>query len=226
VLCVDEKSQIQALDRTQPLLPMEIGQPERRTHDYVRHGTTSLFAALDVASGEMPGQCHRRHRAREFRLFLEAIEAHVPPELDVNLILDNYGTHQTAAIRRWLLRHSRFHIHFTPTGTSWIHQVERWFALPTARQLRRGTHRSTRELEKAIRHDLTVYNEDPKPFVWTKTTDQMLASLARFASVSQEQDTSWNLLRRPPASGCRAGVAPTRRGAARRLRDRSRRREC
>ena len=141
VLCVDEKSQIQALDRTQPLLPMEIGQPERRTHDYVRHGTTSLFAALDVASGEVLGQCHRRHRAREFRLFLEAIEAHVPPEFEVHLILDNYGTHKTAAIRRWLLRHSRFRLHFTPTGTSWINQVERWFALLTERQIRRGTHR-------------------------------------------------------------------------------------
>ena len=182
VLCVDEKSQIQALDRTQPLLPMDIGQPERRTHDYVRHGTTSLFAALDVASGEVLGQCHQRHRAREFRLFLEAIEAHVPPELDVHLILDNYGTHKTAAIRRWLLRHPRFHLHFTPTGTSWINQVERWFALLTEKQIRRGTHRSTRELERAIRHYLAVYNEDPKPFAWTKTADQILQSLARLCT--------------------------------------------
>ena len=182
VLCVDEKSQIQALDRTQPLLPMAIGQPERRTHDYVRHGTTSLFAALDVVTGEVLGECHRRHRATEFRQFLETIHGHVPPELDVHLILDNYGTHKTAAIRRWLLRHPRFHLHFTPTGASRINQVERWFATLTEKQLRRGTYRSTRELEKAIRHYLAVYNEDPRPFVWTKTADQILASLARLCN--------------------------------------------
>ncbi len=184
VLCVDEKSQIQALDRTQPLLPMAIGQPERRTHDYVRHGTTSLFAALDVATGEVIGECHRRHRATEFRSFLETIDAHVPADLDLHLILDNYGTHKTQAIRRWLYRHPRFHLHFTPTGSSWINQVERWFADLTRKQLRRGTHRSTIALEKAIRDYLKNYNESPRPFVWTKTADQILASLVRFCNLT------------------------------------------
>ncbi|MGH2610976.1 MAG: IS630 family transposase [Tepidiformaceae bacterium] len=180
VLCVDEKSQIQALDRTQPLLPMAIGQPERRTHDYVRHGTTSLFAALDVASGEVIGECHRRHRAAEFRRFLDTIDTQAPAGLAVHLILDNYGTHKTQATRRWLLRHPRFHLHFTPTGASWINQVERWFAELTRKQIRRGTHRSTLALEKAIRDYLKTYNERPRPFVWTKTADQILASLVRF----------------------------------------------
>jgi transposase len=180
VLCVDEKSQIQALDRTQPLLPMAIGQPERRTHDYVRHGTTSLFAALDVASGEVIGECHRRHRSAEFRRFLDTIDTQVPADLALHLILDNYGTHKTQAIQRWLLRHPRFHLHFTPTGASWINQVERWFADLTRKQIRRGTHRSTLALEKAIREYLKTYNENPRPFVWTKTADQILASLVRF----------------------------------------------
>jgi transposase len=180
VLCADEKSQIQALDRTQPLLPMAIGRPERRTHDYVRHGTTSLFAALDVASGKVIGECHRRHRAGEFRRFLETIDGHVPADLEVHLILDNYGTHKTQAIRRWVLRHPRFHLHFTPTGASWINQVERWFADLTRKQLRRGTHRSTLALERAIRDYLKTYNTNPRPFVWTKTADQILASLVRF----------------------------------------------
>jgi transposase len=180
VLCVDEKSQIQALDRTQPLLPMRLGQPERRTHDYVRHGTTSLFAALDVASGEVIGRCHRRHRAIEFRKFLNAIASQVPEDLDVHLIVDNYATHKTPAIRRWFAKHPRFHVHFTPTGASWINLVERWFAILTAKQIRRGSFRSTRELERTIQHYLEVYNEDPKPFVWTKTADQILESLARF----------------------------------------------
>lgn len=180
VLCVDEKAQIQALDRTQPLLPMRPGQPERRTHDYVRHGTTSLFAALDVATGKVIGQCQRRHRAVEFRKFLDTIEANVPAALSVHLIVDNYGTHKTELIKRWLAKRPRFHVHFTPTSASWINLVERWFATLTAKQIRRGTHRSTRELERAIRHYLTVYNEDPKPFVWTKTADQIFESLARF----------------------------------------------
>ena len=180
VLCVDEKSQIQALDRSQPLLPMQLGQPERRTHDYVRHGTTSLFAALDVASGTVIGECHRRHRAKEFRAFLDTIEANVPPDLDVHLILDNYGTHKAPTIQRWLLKRPRYHLHFTPTGSSWLNQVERWFALLTQKQIRRSSHRSTRELEAAIKRYLAVYNEDPKPFVWTKTADQIFASLARF----------------------------------------------
>ena len=180
VLCVDEKTQIQALDRTQPLLPIQLGQPERRTHDYVRHGTTSLFAALNVASGKVIGECHRRHRAKEFRSFLDTIDANVPSHLDVHLILDNYGTHKAPTIHRWLLQHPRYHLHFTPTGSSWLNQVERWFALLTQRQLRRSTHRSTRELETAIKSYLKVCNENPKPFVWTKTAEQIFASLARY----------------------------------------------
>jgi transposase len=180
VLCVDEKSQIQALDRTAPILPLAIGLPERRTHDYRRHGTTSLFAALDVATGKVIGECHRRHRSREFQRFLDTIEADVPGDLDVHLILDNYGTHKTPSIRRWLARHPRFHVHFTPTSGSWLNLVERWFALLTEKQIRRGTHRSTRALESAIREYLVITNEMPKPFVWTKTADEILASVARF----------------------------------------------
>ena len=182
VLCVDEKSQIQALDRTQPLLPMRTGQPERRTHDYVRHGTTSLFAALDVATGKIIGECHRRHRAIEFKKFLNTIDAQVPSRLDVHLIMDNYATHKTPAIRRWLAKRPRFHVHFTPTSASWINLVERWFATLTAKQLRRGTHRSTIALETAIQHYISVGNDDPKPFVWTKTADQILESIKRFCS--------------------------------------------
>src|SRR6058998_589745 len=180
VLCGDEKSQIQALDRTQPLLPMRPGQVERRTHDYVRHGTTSLFAALDVKSGKVIGEFHHRHRAAEFRGFLDTIEAAVPPSLDVHVILDNYGTHKTPLIHRWLVRHPRYHVHFTPTGASWINLVERWFATLTDKQLRRGVHRSTRELETAIGRYIEVTNERPRPFVWTKTADEILASVARF----------------------------------------------
>lgn len=180
VLCADEKSQVQALDRTQPLLPMRPGQVERRTHDYVRHGTTSLFAALDFKSGKIIGRCHRRHRALEFRKFLDTIDAAVPFRLDVHLILDNYSTHKTPMIQRWLVRHPRFHLHFTPTGASWINLVERWFALLTEKQIRRGVHRSTSELEAAIMEYIRVTNKNPKPFVWTKTADEILASLARF----------------------------------------------
>lgn len=180
VLCVDEKSQIQALNRTQPLLPMRPGQLERRTHDYVRNGTTSLFAALDMATGKVIGEFHHRHRAIEFRKFLDLIEARVPDDLDVHLILDNYGTHKTAQIRRWLAKRPHFHVHFTPTGASWINLVERWFAMLTQKQIRRGSHRSTYELESAIRSYLNLYNENPRPFVWTKTADEILASVARF----------------------------------------------
>ncbi len=180
VLCVDEKAQIQALDRTQPLLPMRPGLPERRTHDYERHGTTTLFAALDVKTGRVLGKCHRRHRAVEFRKFLERIDAAVPEELDVHLILDNYGTHKTPAIRRWFAKRPRYHLHFTPTSASWLNLVERWFAGLTEKKVRRGTHRSTRELETAIEEYLAVSNEHPKPFVWTKTADQILAKLARY----------------------------------------------
>ena len=180
VLCVDEKAQIQALDRTQPILPLAPGVAERRTHDYRRHGITSLFAAFNVATGEVIGETHRRHRSTEFKSFLERIDKEVPAELDVHLILDNYGTHKTPLIKSWLVRHPRFHVHYTPTYSSWINQVERWFSTLTEKQLRRGTHRSTRALEDAIRLYLAVYNQNPKPFVWVKTADQILDSIRRF----------------------------------------------
>jgi transposase len=180
VLCVDEKSQIQALDRTAPLLPMRPGQAERRTHDYKRHGTTSLFAALDARTGKIIGQNQQRHRSTEFRNFLDTIEKNVPEELDVHLILDNYGTHKTKLIRDWLARRPRFHVHFTPTSASWLNLVERWFALLTERQLRRGIHRSTKELKAAIDDFIQHHNRDPKPFIWHKTADQILDSVARF----------------------------------------------
>lgn len=180
VLCVDEKSQIQALDRTQPLLPMMPGVPERRTHDYVRHGTTTLFAALDVATGQVIGQLHRRHRAKEFLKFLAVLDERVPADAEVHVVMDNYGTHKTPAVRRWFARHPRFHPHFTPTSASWINQVERWFADITNKQIRRGTHRSTRELEQAIREYMATYNKNPKPFVWTKSADEILDSIRRF----------------------------------------------
>jgi transposase len=186
VLCVDEKSQIQALDRTQPLLPMRPGQIERRTHDYERHGTTSLFAALDVKTGKVIGECHRRHRATEFRQFLDTIEAATPAALDLHLILDNYGTHKTPLIHRWLAKRPRFHLHFTPTSASWINLVERWFATLTEKQIRRSTHRSTRELEQAIRAYVQHNNDLPKPFVWTKTADEIFASVARFCQRTLE----------------------------------------
>jgi transposase len=180
VLCVDEKSQIQALDRTAPILPMTLGLPERRTHDYRRHGTTSLFAALDVATGRVIGECHRRHRSHECLRFLETIETQVTADLEVHLILDNSSTHKTPRVRRWLARHPRYHVHFTPTSASWLNLVERWFALLSQRQIKRGAHRSVRALEAAIRDYLVVTNEAPKPFVWTKTADEILASVARF----------------------------------------------
>ena len=180
VLCVDEKSQIQALDRTAPLLPMRPGQVERRSHDYVRHGTTSLFAALNTRTGHIIGQTQQRHRSEEFRKFLDTIEANVSAGLHVHLILDNYGTHETAKIRRWLAKRPRFHLHFTPTSASWLNLVERWFAALTEKQLRRGVHRSTKELEAAIAAFIKNHNKNPKPFVWHKTADQILDSIARF----------------------------------------------
>lgn len=180
VLCVDEKSQIQALDRTQPLLPLAPGIPEWRTHDYERHGTTTLFAALNIATGQVIGELHRRHRSTEFLQFLRTIEANVPPESDVHLVMDNYGTHKTKSIKAWLARHPRFHAHFTPTSASWLNQVERWFATLTQRYLRRSTHRSTQQLEQAIREYLRINNANPKPFVWCKSADDILASIERF----------------------------------------------
>src|SRR3989441_4673484 len=181
VLCVDEKSQIQALDRTQPLLPLQPGQAERGTHDYKRNGTTSLFAALDLKTSRVIGQLRRRHRSSEFRQFLDVIEANVPTGLEAHIIVDNYGTHKTAIIRKWFAKRPRFHVHFTPTYGSWINLVERWFAEITNKRIRRGVFRSVKELEAAIREYIEVHNENPKPFVWTKTADQILASIARFA---------------------------------------------
>jgi transposase len=180
VLCTDEKSQIQALDRSQPVLPMMPGMPERRTHDYVRHGITTLFAAFDTATGEVISSVHRRHRAVEFKKFLAKIDKEVPGHLDVHLICDNYGTHKTPAIKAWLERHPRFHMHFTPTGSSWLNQVERWFAFLADRMIRRGAHKSVQALEADIRAWVARWNNDPKPFIWTKTAEQILQSLARF----------------------------------------------
>jgi transposase len=181
VLCVDEKSQIQALDRTQPLLPLQPGQVERGTHDYKRNGTTSLFAALELKTNQVIGQLHRRHRSLEFRKFLDTIESRVPTGLDVHLIVDNYATHKTAIIRKWFAKRPRFHVHFTPTYGSWINLVERWFAELTNKRIRRGVFRSVKELETAIREYIEIHNEDPAPFVWTRTADQILVSIARYA---------------------------------------------
>jgi len=177
VLCVDEKSGIQALDRSAPVLPMMPGMPERRTHDYVRSGTTTLFAALDVASGQVIGSLHRRHRALEFRKFLTKIDTEVPDELDVHLVCDNLSTHKTPAIMRWLDAHPRFHLHFTPTSSSWLNQVERWFGLLTDKQLRRRAHKSLPALEKDIRTWVITWNENPRPFVWLKTADEIFERL-------------------------------------------------
>jgi transposase len=180
VVCVDEKSQIQALDRTAPTLPMLPGTPERATHDYKRNGTSSLFAALELTTGKVIGRLHSRHRAIEFKKFLQTIDQEVPAELDVHLILDNYSTHKTPAIRRWLAAHPRFVLHFTPTGASWLNLVERWFAELTARKLRRGVHRSVRDLNKDIRAWIDQWNQNPKPYVWTKTAEQILETLAAY----------------------------------------------
>ena len=179
VLCVDEKSQVQALARSQPAFPMMPGMPERRTHDYVRHGTTSLFAAFNTADGTVISSVHRRHRTIEFKKFLAKIDAEVPAHLDVHLVCDNYGTHKSPAIKTWLAAHPRFHMHHTPTYSSWINQVERWFAYLTDQLLRRGDHRSVQALEKDIRAWVEAWNTNPKPFIWTKTAEQILESLGR-----------------------------------------------
>jgi len=171
VLCVDEKSQVQALSRSQPAFPMMPYMPEKRTHDYVRHGTTSLFAAFDIASGEVITSIHRRHRSVEFKKFLNKIDAEVPAELDVHLICDNYGTHKTEAIKAWLAARPRFHMHYIPTYTSWLNQVERLFGLITQDLLRRGDHRSVKDLEKDLLAWVAARNENPKPFTWTKTAE-------------------------------------------------------
>src|SRR3954469_17134535 len=180
VLCVDEKSQIQALDRTAPILPMLPGVPERATHDYKRSGTSSLYAALDLATGKVIGRLHSRHRAIEFKQFLQTLDREVPAELDVHVVLDNSSTHKTPAIQKWLAAHPRFVLHFTPTSSSWLNLVERWFAELTSKKLRRGAHRSVRALNTDIRAWIDTWNADPKPFVWTKTADQILDSIARY----------------------------------------------
>ncbi len=182
VLCVDEKSQVQALDRSQPVLPMMPGMPQRRTHNYVRHGVTSLFAALDITTGQVIGSLHRRHRSVEFRRFLAKLDKEVPGDLDVHLVCDNYATHKTPAIQRWLATHPRFYLHFVPTSSSWLNQVERWFAELTTELLRRGVHTSVQALEADIRGWIQTWNTDPKPFVWTKTADEILASLAAYCT--------------------------------------------
>jgi len=180
VLCVDEKSQIQALDRSQPVLPMRPGQVERQTHDYKRHGTTSLFAALNTATGDVIGKCYKRHRATEFKKFLIEIERRVPDDMDIHLIMDNYATHKTRSIRNWLAKRPHWHVHFTPTGASWLNMVERFFAEITMRQIKRGVHRSERELTKAILSYIEIRNEDPKPFTWVRTADEILDAVKRF----------------------------------------------
>lgn len=186
VLSVDEKSQIQALDREQPVLPMMPGIPERRTHSYVRHGTTSLFAALDIASGFVIGKCYKRHRATEFLDFLKQIDRAAPDGLDVHIVMDNYATHKTAKVRAWLARRPHYHVHFTPTSASWINQVERWFAELTRKQLQRGVHRSIGQLEADILTFIERHNENPKPYRWTKSADEILASVKRFCQKTDQ----------------------------------------
>ncbi|MDE0104640.1 MAG: IS630 family transposase [Bryobacterales bacterium] len=188
VLCVDEKSQIQALDRTQPMLPLRPGLPRQQTHDYRRNGTTSLFAALNTATGEVIGRCCRKHRSIEFKKFLAYLDQQIPEGLAVHLVLDNYSTHKTELVHNWLVRHPRFQLHFTPTSASWINQVERWFAEITRARIRNGTFHSTLALEQAIKEYLEVYNEDPKPFVWTKTADQIFESLKTYCSQTSETE--------------------------------------
>ncbi len=183
VLCVDEKSQIQALQRTQPMLPMGLGYVEGVTHDYVRHGTTALFAALDVASGEVLAQCKRRHRHQEFLAFLRHIDRNVPETLDVHLVVDNYATHKHAKVKAWLARRPRYHLHYTPTYASWLNQVERWFGIITQRAIRRGTFSSVKQLTGKIDRFVNDYNTKTRPFVWTATADSILAKVERLSKV-------------------------------------------
>jgi transposase len=182
VLCVDEKSQIQALDRTQPGLPLSFGKPATHTHDYKRHGTTSLFAALDVATGKVIGRLKRRHRSAEFLQFLNAIDREIEPHVDVHIIMDNYGTHKTEAVRSWFAKRPRYYVHFTPTSASWLNLVERFFAIISERHIKRSAHVSVRDLEQSIDNYLTIYNQDPKPFTWTKSADQILGSITRLTA--------------------------------------------
>jgi transposase len=182
VLCVDEKTQIQALNRTQPVFPMLPGTPARASHDYVRHGTSTLYAALDMATGKVIGSLHARHRAQEFLTFLKKIDGEVPADLDCHLVLDNASTHKTPAVKRWLTAHPRFVLHFTPTSSSWLNLVERWFAELTNKKLRRGTHTSVRQLNKDIRAWIDTWNDNPRPYVWVKTAEQILASIGNYCT--------------------------------------------
>jgi transposase len=201
VLCADEKSQIQALDRSQPVLPMMPGMPERRSHDYVRNGITTLFAAFNVADGSVISELHRRHRAAEFKKFLATIDKTVPEGLDIHVICDNYGTHKTPAVKAWLAKHPRIHLHFTPTGSSWLNQVERWFAYLTDQKIRRGVHKSVQALEHDIREWVKAWNDDPKPFVWKKTAEEILDSLARYLQRVTGQNARKQLIERTSEAG-------------------------
>jgi transposase len=209
VLCVDEKSQIQALDRTAPILPMLPGTPERATHDYKRAGTSSLYAALDLTTGKVFGTLHSRHRAIEFKQFLQSIDREVPAGLDVHLVLDNSSTHKTPAIQRWLAAHPRFVLHFTPTSASWLNLVERWFGELTGKLLKRGAHRSVRALKTDIRAWIKTWNDEPRPYVWTKTADHILGSLARYCeriNDSRLGPRTTGLRRCSDSAGFRAGL--------------------
>src|SRR6266704_122583 len=201
VLCADEKSQIQALDRSQPVLPMMPGMPERRSHDYVRNGITTLFAAFNIADGTVISELHRNHRAAEFKKFLTTIDKTVPEGLDIHVVCDNYGTHKTPAIKAWLARHPRIHLHFTPTGSSWINQVERWFGFLTDQLIRRGVHKSVQSLEHDIREWVSTWNEDPKPFVWKKTAEEIRDSLARYLQRVTGQGARNQLMQRTSEAG-------------------------
>ena len=183
VLCVDEKSQCQALERTQPVLPMGLGYVEGVTHDYVRHGTTTLFAALNIATGKVIGKCQHRHRHQEFLGFLKQIDRNVPANLDLHLVMDNYASHKHPKVRTWLAQHPRFHVHFTPTYASWLNQVERWFALITQRAIRRGSFRSTKQLVARIDQFVQNYNHNCQPFIWTATADSILAKIERLCNI-------------------------------------------
>ena len=200
VLCVDKKSQIQALERTQPIVPMRPGQAERRSHDYKRHSTTTLFAALDVATASVIGQCLPRHRSQEFLTFLGMIEGNVPSDLDLHLVMDNYATHKTEAVQRFFARHPRWHVHFTPTGASWLNQVERFFALLTEKQLQRGVHRSTEELKAAIEHYIATVNAEPRPFRWTQSATDIVATIKRFCLRTLETADRQNIINKTSES--------------------------
>jgi transposase len=186
VICVDEKTSIQALDRTKPSLPMHPGQVERRTHDYVRHGVIDLFAALNIATGQVIARTDKQHRAVEFIKFLDAIDANVPADLDVHVVIDNASTHKTPAVHKWQLRHPRFTFHFTPTSSSWLNLVERWFGELTDKKLRRSAHRSVKELTTDLEAWVNTWNENPRPFVWTKTADEILDKLKRYLTIIQQ----------------------------------------